>query len=261
MILVKNLVKKILRVDPYAGLTPLPGMIYIGSRYHGYHIPGSFFNTSSVCYCVGAGTDISFDTELVHRFGCRVFIFDPMPYALQHYNNLVAITKAGEKMTIDGNGNAYQYQVTNDDLLKVTFLDIGIWKEKSLVKFYEPAKENYAGHSITNLQQTGSYIEAMVDRLPNIMNTLNHKAIDLLKLEIEGAEYTVIDTIEQDRPDIKIICVEFDEVFHSKGFSYLFKIKDATRKLLNAGYKMTHTTHLFKRTFIRNDIFESLKKL
>lgn len=258
---IKKAIKKILKLDPYANLTPLKNLIYIGSRKHGYYIPPNFFSPESLCYCVGAGTDISFDIELVLHFGCNVFIFDPMPYALHHYEEVIKKTMNNERFIIDFDKWTYEYKATPDCFKNISFQPIGIWKEEARVKFYEPSIEGYAGHSITNLQQSGNYIEAYVDRLPNVMRKLKHTKIDLLKMEIEGAEYIVIDTIAEDKPDIKIICVEFDEVFHAKNFNYLFNIKSSCDKLLDAGYKLVHSTEQFKRTFIRIDVYEHLKSL
>lgn len=259
MQVVKDIVKRALKVHPGANLMPLNKLVYLGSRKHGYHIPLNFLNSDSVCYCVGAGEDISFDMELVSRFGCHVVIFDPMPYAKEHYSKLIELTKKGEKFTIDKGDFAYTYKSAINDFRRITFLESGIWKKKEIVKFFAPAKNNYAGHSIINLQETSTFIEAPVDRLTNIMKQLKHQSIDLLKLEIEGSEYGVIETIAEDKPDIKIICVEFDEVFHAKNSGYLWRIKKSTDQLLKLGYNIVHTTHLYKRTFIRKDIYDSLK--
>lgn len=259
ILLIKNIIKRILRLDPHSRISPINNLVSVGSVKHGYHVPGNFLNSNSVCYCVGAGEDISFDMELVTRFGSKVFIFDPMPYAKDHYTKLVNMTGKGEKLTIDKGEFAYTYKVADSDFKNITYLGTGIWDEKKIVKFFDPARDNYAGHSIINLQHTTSFIEAPVDRLTNVMRDLRHQSVDLLKLEIEGAEHTVIDTIAEDKPDIKIICVEFDEVYHHKNQGYLWRIKRSTDQLLKSGYKIVHSTNQYKRTFIRNDVFNMLK--
>jgi len=255
---IKKLIKRSLKIDPFSNLTPLNNLVYLGSVKHGYHVPQSFLNKNSICYCVGAGKDISFDVELVTRFNCNVFIFDPMPYAKEHYLQVKEMIDKGEPLTIDKGKFAYTYKAAADDFKKITYIGTGIWNEKKIVKFFDPASDNYAGHSIINLQNTDTYIEAPVDTLNNIMKENNHRSIDLLKLEIEGAEYTVIDSIASDKPDIKVICVEFDEVFHIKNSGYLWRIKKSTGQLLKAGYKIVHSTHQFKRTFVRHDVYDLL---
>lgn len=261
MKLIKELAKTILRLDAQSSVTPLKNLLHVGSAFHGYHIPQHFLDANSICYCVGAGTDISLDIEIVTRFGSQVFIFDPMPYAFDHFTELINKTKASEYLTIKEGEDEYTYKISSAELTKARFIKTGMWNEKKLVKFYVPARENYAGHSITNLQNTDEFIEAPVNTLANIMQELNHKQIDLLKIEIEGSEYTVIDNVIKDKVDIKMILVEFDEFHHRKGknVSTLKRIRASTDQICNAGYKLVHSSDHYKRTFIRNDVFALLE--
>ena len=259
---IRQLLKKLIGRYLNADVSLLKDSIYVGSTYHGYHIPSRFLDSNSVCYCVGAGIDISFDIELVKRFSAKVFIFDPMPYALSHFKGLVNKTRENKQLTIGAGAVNYTYDISEGELSTVKFIPMGLWNEKKLVKFYYPTKGTYAGHSITNLQSTNEYIEAQVDTLSNVMADLKHQRIDLLKLEIEGAEYTVIDNLVQERIDIKILLVEFDEFHHKKGktLATLRRIKKASDKICRSGYTLAHSISCYKRTFIRNDVFALLPR-
>jgi len=259
----KQLVKSIAVSRAQQDVVPLDKLVYLGSANHGYHVPADYLTSASVCYCVGAGTDISLDTELAMRFGAQVFIFDPMPYALDHFNALVSHTQAGQRFTADNDAQGYVYSISSEELATIMYGAIGVWDEKKTIKFYVPSRANYAGHSITNLQNTADYLEAPVDKLVNIMRELGHAQIDLLKLEIEGSEYTVIDNVLAENLDVKIILVEYDEFHHRKGLARLAAIRHiehSTHKLLQAGYKLVHSLSFYKRTFIRNDVFALLDK-
>ncbi|MEO8150168.1 MAG: FkbM family methyltransferase [Bacteroidia bacterium] len=257
----KKIIKKTLRINSDHKLSPLKNIVQVGSKFHGYYVPENFLNQSSICYCIGAGEDISFDTELVVRYGCRAIIFDPMPEGKNHYDKLVANTLSNKKMATNNDESGFEYRINSEQLKRTTFLNIGVWDKKEVIKFYKPAKEDYASHSVVNLQKTDDFIEAQVDRLSNIMKDLNHNCVDLVKMEIEGAEYKVIDTILEDKLNVKMILVEFDEVHFKKGLGYLMRIKKSSDKIIKAGYKMVHSTHMYKRTFVRNDVYEQLKKL
>jgi FkbM family methyltransferase len=257
----KAIVKSALASRAQRHVRPFTDLIYLGSVNHGYHVPASYLTSASVCYCVGAGTDVSLDTELASRFNARVFVFDPMPYALAHFTDLVKSAKAGKKYYTDSNKTGYAYTISSEALAAVTYCATGVWNEKKIVKFYVPARDNYAGHSITNLQKTEAYIEAPVDTLVNIMRELGHRQLDLLKLEIEGSEYTVIKDVLANRIDVKIILVEFDEFHHRGGLARLLAIRNiekSSQQLLNAGYKLVHSLGFYKRTFIREDILEEV---
>ncbi len=254
---VKNAFKKALKVDYSTYVKELNDITYLGSHYHGYYIPENFLNAASVCYCIGAGEDISFDTELVVHYGSQVFIFDPAPEGKNHYLKLKEAVKQGEKISIGS--KPFVYKISKEQLDTIRYIETGVWDKDTMIRFYEPTNDKYVSHSIGLFNHSGKYIEVPVDRLSSLMKKLNHTSVDLLKMEIEGAEYTVIKTIVEDKPDIKMILVEFDELFHAKDFRYLFRIKKTTESLLNAGYTLAHSTPYFKRLFVRNDVFEALK--
>ncbi|TVT40212.1 FkbM family methyltransferase [Hymenobacter setariae] len=257
----KALVKSALASRAQRQVIPFKDLIYLGSVNHGYHVPASYLTSASVCYCVGAGTDISLDTELASKFNSQVFVFDPMPYALAHFTDLVKSVEAGKKFYADRDKTGYAYTISSEALTDVKYCGTGVWNEKKKVKFYVPARDNYAGHSITNLQKTEEYIEAPVDTLVNIMRELGHSQLDLLKLEIEGSEYTVIEDVLVNKVDVKIILVEFDEFHHRGGFARFLAIRNiekSSQKLLKEGYKLVHSLNFYKRTFIREDILNEL---
>jgi hypothetical protein len=69
------------------------------------------------------------------------------------------------------------------------------------------------------------------------MQKLGHTKIDLLKVDIEGAEYVVLQTILEDNLDIRVICVEYDETAsnHIDG-NYINRIEDSIQQLRRSGY-------------------------
>lgn len=263
MNLLKRLFKPIFVYKSQQKVEPVNKLVYLGSANHGYYVPDNCLSGSSVCYCVGAGTDISLDTELAMRFAAQVFIFDPMPYATEHFAQVVEHAKAGKRFTADTAENGYVYSISSAALAHVTYCPVGVWNEQKTIRFYVPSRQSYAGHSITNLQKTDAYIEAPVDRLAALMHGLGHRQLDLLKLEIEGSEYTVIDNMLAEKLDVKILLVEFDEYHHRRGLARLVAIhhiEQATRKLLRAGYKLVQSSGFYKRTFVRGDVFAGLAR-
>jgi len=240
---------------------PLKNLSYFGSERHGYMVPDNFLGPESICYCVGAGEDISFDTELKIAFDSRVYIFDPSPYGINHFNEVKNYVNNGTPLTLDKTLAPYVYQISRKQFSEIEFVAIGLWDQKKILRFYDPEKENYSSHSAYLFTESKNFIEAPVDRLGNLMKQLNHKHIDLLKIEIEGAEYKVIDTIVEDKLNIKVILVEFDEIYNSTDKVFHFRIKKSCDKLRKAGYVLAHSTVALKRLFIRKDIFDQLKKL
>ncbi|MVM37165.1 hypothetical protein GO730_05085 [Spirosoma sp. HMF3257] len=180
-----GLAKKALGIHPQQGVKPLNNLIHIGSHYHGYHLPHNFLTSDSICYCIGAGEDISFDTELKVMYDAQVYIFDPMPEGINHFQKLKEHTKKGKSLTIEPTV-PFTYRLSEKQLEAITFVEIGVWDKKTNLKFFAPERDDYASHSLYLFQESNEYIEAPVDRLSNLMKMLGHSSIDVVKLEIEG---------------------------------------------------------------------------
>jgi FkbM family methyltransferase len=138
-----------------------------GKDYGDYTLPVGRLNENSVVYSFGLGEDSRFDEEIINEFGCVVHIFDPTPRSIAFYKNFLSDNK------------------------NIRFHDYGLWKEDTTVKFYGPRNHDHISASIDNLQHTTEYFTAQVKRLETIMQELGHEKIDVLKLDIEGAEYDV----------------------------------------------------------------------
>ncbi|MCP4613454.1 MAG: FkbM family methyltransferase [Planctomycetes bacterium] len=159
----------------------------LGSPYGGWVIPTDLINSSSICYCVGVGEDISFDLELIERFHCEAFAFDPVPRSAEYAKKMAG------------------------DNPKFHFYPKGLWCSDTIQRFYVPKNPKYISHSALNLQGTTQYFTTECKQLLTLMEELDHDHVDLLKLDIEGAEHRVLRNIINDRINIKIICVEFDQ--------------------------------------------------
>ncbi|OLE31416.1 MAG: hypothetical protein AUI36_29700 [Cyanobacteria bacterium 13_1_40CM_2_61_4] len=167
--------------------SPRLHLMKVGSEACGWTVPASLITEGSVCYCVGAGEDISFDLALIDRCGCPVYGFDPTPRAKLHVERVAK--------------NNPKYH----------FAGIGLWTADVPMKFYAPRNPAHVSHSITNLQHTANFFVADCRRLSSLMRSLGHNHIDLLKLDVEGAEYGVLESILADELRVDVICVEFDQ--------------------------------------------------
>jgi len=78
-------------------------------------------------------------------------------------------------------------------------------------------------------------IDLEFKRLKDVMNELSHDHVSLLKMDIEGAEYDVIEDIIKEKLNIKQIIVEFHPQLINRGKS---KTKKAIKSLINNGYEL-----------------------
>lgn len=193
-----------------------------------------FQNQELKCLLVGAGEDISFDIALAKRFKGEIFIFDPTPRAIDYCNNTLK-------------------NLDQEVAKKITFFPHGVWSEDTNIKFYTPENKDHISHSILNLQKTGDYFTAQVKTLKTICTELSIDQIDILKLDIEGAEYEVLKSIKLLNVPIKQICVEFDELFNPLDQHYKSRIKEAIDRLYQLGYRIAQVDYPGNYTFLHED--------
>ena len=222
----------------------------MGSTYGEWVIPKGIVGKHSVCYLAGAGEDISFDVKLAGTYGCEVHIFDPTPRAKKHFDTLAIEVEKGNGMPLPHDAS-YSYEISKELFSRISFHEIGIWKNDEIVRFYEPSDETHVSHSILNLQKTESYIDVQVERLETIMERLGHKKIDVLKIDIEGAEYEVINYLLDEKVPVDILCVEFDEVYNPLDGKYPIRINETVQRLRKEGYAILYTDDYCNLTFVK----------
>lgn len=199
---------------------PRGDLVRLGSDYGGWTIPTDLVESSWVCYSGGVGNDITFDVALIERFGCEVEAFDPTPSSVEH----VGVAAAGEP--------------------RFHFHPWGVWSEDTTLRFYEPEYSN-TNFSAINLHDTDGFFEAPCRSLPSIMRELGHDRIDLLKLDIEGAEYEVLDALIGDDIRPTVLCVEFHK---TPGIRSMLRAASRTRAI---GYDVV-AVHGYDVTFVRS---------
>ncbi len=165
---------------------PQLGLKKIGTEYGGWIVPSGLVRAEWICYSGGAGEDISFDIGLIQRFGRSVNVFDPTPRAIAH----VQATASAEP--------------------RLRFLPVGLWSKDTTLRFFAPRDPTHVSHSALNLQQTTGYFEATCRSIPSLMRELGHTGIDLLKLDVEGAEHQVIASTLAARVQPTVLCTEID---------------------------------------------------
>ena len=78
-------------------------------------------------------------------------------------------------------------------------------------------------------------IKAPVKNLETVASELNHTKIDLLKMDIEGGEYEVIEDLSQSRININQILIEFHHMYKDIPIS---KTVDAIGILKSLGFEL-----------------------
>ncbi|PYV96060.1 MAG: FkbM family methyltransferase [Acidobacteria bacterium] len=163
---------------------------------------------SSVVYSVGVGEDISFDLDLIQRYRLRVHAFDPTPRSI----------------------GWVQSQVLPEEFV---FHSYGVAGFDGTCLFSPASDPAYVSHTLLPRSTPWPAVELPVYRLATIMKMLGNTAIDVLKMDIEGAEYEVLFDLLASGIRPRQILVEFHHRWPELGVG---RTRRAVRELNQAGY-------------------------
>lgn len=186
-------------------------MSFLGSDACGWTICPDGIDAGSVVYSFGLGTDITFDVDMVEKFGTKVYGFDPTPGSIKFCKALCP-----PKGFI--------------------LCEYGIGATNGMVTFFPPDNPNFISHTMVE----GNYkknkpIEVPVYRLGTIMRMLGHDHVDILKLDVEGAEYDVVEDAMRSGIYPGQILIEFHHRFKNIGVG---KTKECIARLRGNGYRL-----------------------
>lgn len=199
-----------LRFSRAVHVTPQADLALVGTTQEAYFLPETLPQPDWICYCAGVGETIDFELELAERFGCEVHAFDPTP------------------RSIDFAGPIAQAHS------RLHFHPVGLWSEDTEQTFWAPQDQAHVSYSIPNIQHTDTHFTAVCRRLSSMMRELGHDRIDLLKLNIEGAEYGVFDSLAEDDLFPRLILV------HMHVLQSVSDAISAARALEARGYVAIH---------------------
>jgi len=133
-----------------------------------------------------------------------------------------------------------KYVICNINKLK--YICVGLWHKRRLMKFYKQIEKKYVSQSLINNMYSDKYDVVLVDNIKNIMEENNHKKIDMLKLDIEGAEIEVLNKMLSDKIYPRYLLIEFDLLLKNKDENG--DTQKIINKLINIGYKILANDNL-----------------
>lgn len=184
---------------------------WLGNEKAEWCICPAKLSKESVIYSFGIGTDVSFDLELIRRFGATVHGFDPTPRSI----SWVRAQRLPEQFVIH---------------------EFGIYAHDGNAVFRPPENTQHVSYSVLPRGgATAGVVEAPVRRLATIMKMLGHARVDLLKMDIEGGEYEVVEDLIGTKIAVGQLLVEFHHRWPEAG---LPRTREAVQKLNQAGFRV-----------------------
>ncbi|RYG17070.1 FkbM family methyltransferase, partial [bacterium] len=166
----KRLAKMALGRMPWIRVEARVPKLFLGSDYGGWAFCPDLIDKGSVIYDFGIGHDASFPVALIERYGCVVHGFDP--------------SGVEEYVASLGLGDRFRFH-------PVGLADFDGEVEIRSQSATEGTSGTILGRDQLDVDTKGEKIE--VKRLETLMKELGHSRIDLLKMDIEGAEFDVVE--------------------------------------------------------------------
>lgn len=223
-----------------------------GTEYGGFYYPEKLYglDQNSIIYCIGAGEDISHDIEIGHTLNSNIYIIDPTPRAIKHYNHVKNVYEKNINPNFNnkiGGGEPYNYWTLmlekKIDINKIIYKNYAIGVNEGKHKFFLPNNEENVSCSLVEGMKGEKYINVDVKKLKTIMNELKHNKIDLLKMDIEGSECDVIENMLEDKIYPKYLAVEFDLAFNGEKIKDIEKCNKTIEKLIENNYELIYRNH------------------
>lgn len=214
--------------EPVIRVTAIRDLEFHGNDYCGWAIPRGSLSASSVVVDIGVGEDISFSTSLIRKFGLVVHGFDPTPRAIAYVASLAP-----------PNFRLHEYAVG---------------AQRGSATFYLPNNQDHVSGSLIPEGHVGTTALAVeLLTVGDLFARLGCEKIDLLKMDIEGAEYGVLASEEfaafSDR--ISMLCIEFHHRWPSLGKqATLDAVETLTRLGFSCAWQATTSNEEF--LFVRD---------
>ena len=189
--------------------------VRVGYGYGAWDVVPSLIGKGDLAFCFGMGKEITLETELARRFGMDVHAFDPTPESLEW----VATQQLPSRMHVH---------------------PVGIADRDGILEFAAPRAVGEVSLSAIRAEGAGNPVRLNVSTLDTLMVTHSGgRPLVLLKMDVEGSEYAVINHLVASNIRPKQLLVEFHHRFPEVGIG---ATKRAVQQLRDVGYRVARVS-------------------
>lgn len=206
------LYRRAIGIEPTVKITHQSSLQFYGNKdYGGWAIPQNLLNEKSIIVDIGLGMDISFSEELIRKHNCIVHGFDPTPKSIAYIENKAIPAFKLHKSGVGGSNRTTSFHLPNN-------------------------QEHVSGSIIKSNHVGINNINVNLIDIDGVLKEIISDKIDLLKIDIEGAEYELINSaaFQRNASKIQIICIEFHHRWNEFGSK---STTDAVATLHKLGFK------------------------
>jgi FkbM family methyltransferase len=189
-----------------------------------YFTAGSL-KPGDIVYSLGLATNIEFDLNLIAKYDVEVHGFDPTPSSVEWIRSQqLPPAFYHHAIAIGGHNGEMVFELPD--------------KEGACARaITQPPALDPRPSTLSTRHSLPATLPVTCRRLPSIAAELGHQRIALLKMDVEGSEYAILDDLLQSDLQVRQILVEFHHRFPELNFAMT---KQAVRELRSRGYKLIH---------------------
>jgi FkbM family methyltransferase len=216
--------KVLLGREPWVSRDLHVAVVHLGSEYGRSTISPRGLDPTAVVYSLGVGEDVSFDLALIRRFGVTVHAFDPLP----RVRDWVRSQQLPERFHFHG---------------------VAVAGFDGLLTLHPPPDPSHVSYSVTPRPGgRGLPLQVPARRLGTILRDLGHDHVDLLKVDVEGSEYEVLEDLLESSIAVTQLVVEFHHRFPGVGRE---RTREAVAALRSAGFGVFHVSSRSEISFLK----------
>ena len=223
-------VRQIAGIEPAISVNQRLSLEFHGSDYGGWPIVSESLSHDSVVVDIGLGEDISFSESLIRKYKCHVYGFDPTPKSIDYVRKRLTPS--------------------------FSLFEFGVAATGGEATFYLPNKVEHVSGSLFSTAQVGQRkITVPLISMDDVPKMIGTRKIDLLKLDIEGAEFDLLDApaFSEVVCQTNQICIEFHHRWPEFGKA---KTVNALARLRELGFVVGWVSVSNEEVlFVRNGVF------
>jgi FkbM family methyltransferase len=177
-------------------------------------------NENSLVFDLG-GFEGGWSYDIVQKFNCNVYVFEPVKI---YYEKIVDRFK---------------------DNIKVRVFNIGLSNKNEFVDIF------YNGDSSSMVFKTSTVEKIKIKNICDFLDDNNINKIDLIKINIEGAEFDLLDEVIERGYQTKFDNIQVQ--FH-KMFNDCYERRDAIRKKLSETHHLTYDYKFVWENWKKNNL-------
>lgn len=198
------------------------GVEDVGTSYGGWALPGGEIPHGGVAYCVGAGGDIHTDLELARRWGMTVRCIEPVE------------------------GFCAQAREESAGIANFVVVQAAVGVRDGPMRMTVSPHPGASSVSSAGLYLGTQSVTVQGRTVASLMRELGDTRIDLLKLDVEGAEYDVLPTLDLRGLGVGVFATQ---IHHNGGLRAGRQLIQLVR---DQGYDLVGHRETIKLTFLRS---------